>query len=219
MKKNNVRTILLAAVVLVLFLLLVIDFPSSTENPAGPTASPEASPIAVTTPDPEPEPTALPTESPEPTVLPTEEPAKTVYTMADYYALEHTELFPKSTLEHLFLGTVKNGNGTGYHYDGIADTPGSIIEGTKSELDAHGVYNAKVIVNGHEKKSNKGYSSFFPESYSPQDVIDAINDVYDNCEFISGNLYAGLTEDGIEIDIALRDDGKIITAYPIWEGQ
>ena len=73
------------------------------------------------------------------------------------------------------------------------------------------------MVSGVAKKSYNGYSSFFPESYSPQDVIDAINDVYDNCELIGDDLYTGLTEDGIEIALVIRKDGKIITAYPLME--
>jgi len=169
--------------------------------------------------------TALPAPSQPPaaSVRPTEtpdEPEQIVYTSKDLDNLEHTEHFTRSSIEHIFLGTLKNNNrATGYHYDGIVDSPGQIDPGTKSETDIHGVYNAKVTVNGVAKKSNNGYSSFYPEDYSPQDVIDAINEAYENGVLISGSLYAGLTSDGIEIDYALDGKGRITTAYPIWEGR
>ncbi len=193
MKKYRYFIYLAAAAVL--FLLIRNPF-SSVSKPDDPIPSPAAAPSPAAT----------------------AEPSAPVYQMEDYYSLQHTEHFLKSTLEHLFLGTVKNGEASGYHYDGIADTPGSIIPGTKSEPDAHGVYAGQVIVNGIPKTSYDGYSTFFPESWSPQDVIDKINDVYDHCELIEGILYGGLTEEGMEIDIVIREsDGMIITAYPILE--
>ena len=76
---------------------------------------------------------------------------------------------------------------------------------------------AKVIVDGVKKTSNRGYSSFYPEDMSPQEVVDAINQAYDNRELIGDGLYAGLCDAGFEIDMALTDDGRIITAYPVME--
>ena len=141
-----------------------------------------------------------------------------VYTEADLEDLTGTEHFLRSTVEHIFCGTInKKGNATGYHYDGIEGTAGSIIEGTQSEPDDFGVYTAKVIVDGVKKTSNRGYSSFYPEDMSPQEVVDAINQAYDNRELIGDGLYAGLCDAGFEIDMALTDDGRIITAYPVME--
>ena len=140
------------------------------------------------------------------------------YTKADLKSLKNTEIFLPTTIEHIFIGTInKKGNATGYHYEGIEDSAGEVIEGTRTEPDSFGVYSGKVRVNGIKKSGNKGYSTFYPEDMSPQEVIDAINEAYESRELLNGNLYAGLTDDGMEIDMALTDDDKIITAYPVME--
>ncbi|MBR2676925.1 MAG: EndoU domain-containing protein [Solobacterium sp.] len=212
MKKNRFIIPIAAVVIVLVCLYLFRPFSSApSPTPAPDTPVPSQTP-AVDTP--------APSASPAPLPTPSEEPAAPVYTTEDLKHLKHTEHFLNSTLEHLFLGTLKDNNtrATGYHYDGIVDSPGSIVPGTKSEPDSHGVYLGKVVVNGVAKKSYNGYSSFFPESYSPQDVIDAVNDVYDHCELIGDSLYSGLTEDGMEIELVIREnDGKIVTAYPVME--
>ena len=143
----------------------------------------------------------------------------TQYTIADLEDLENTEHFRDSTIEHIFLGTINDsGKATGYHYNGIVGSPGEIIAGTETEPDSFGVYTAKVRVNGVNKSGNKGYSTFFPDTWSPQDVIDAINEAYENRVQIDDSLYAGLTNDGMEIDMALTKKGIITTAYPVKEG-
>ena len=53
---------------------------------------------------------------------------------------------------------------------------------------------------------------------SPQDVIDAINEAYENRVDIGDGLYAGLTDEGMEIDMVLTKKGIIVTAYPVKEG-
>ncbi len=140
------------------------------------------------------------------------------YTMEDVKGLTGTEHFGRNTLEHIFSGSInKKGNATGYHYEGISDSRGETIEGSANEPDKNGVYEAKVRVDGVEKSGNNGYSTFFPESMTPQEVVDAINEAYDNRESLGGDLYAGLTESGMEIDMYIGDDGRISTAYPVME--
>lgn len=141
-----------------------------------------------------------------------------IKTTEDLIYLENTENFTESAIEHIFLGTVnEDGKASGYHYDGIEDSPGKIVEETRSEPDAFGVYTARVKVNGIGKAGNRGYSTFYPDAYTPQEVIDAVNEAYENRVQISGSLYAGLSEQGIEIDMALDENGRIITAYPVKE--
>ena len=99
-----------------------------------------------------------------------EEPA--VYTMDDVYALSGREIFAKGALKHIFCGTVNSqGNGSGYHYAMIEDADGEIIEGTKSGEDKNGVYTADVKVKGKRKQH---FSTFFPDDWTPQEVVDAI---------------------------------------------
>ena len=138
------------------------------------------------------------------------------YSMDDLANLQHTENFTEKSLIHIFEGDI-NGKGRagGYHYDMVEGTSGSIIEGTKSPaLNDAGVYKAKVEVNGIPKKGNKGYSTFFPDHMSPQEVVDVINEAYSNMELIEGSRYSGTSRNGIDIEIILNSEGKIITAYP-----
>ena len=141
------------------------------------------------------------------------------YSMADVKKLKNTENFAKNTLEHIFDGTINGkGKATGYHYTLISDSKGEVIEGTQSKKDEHGVFTGKVKVSGVKKD---GFSSFYPESWTPQQVVDAINEAYDDALGDSsnphGSLWIGYSGD-LEIDMYLNDSKKITTAYPIYEG-
>lgn len=138
------------------------------------------------------------------------------YTTTTLKSLKNTDNFLTSAIEHIFEGQINSsGNATGYHYDGIADSAGRIIPGTKTTPNALGVYEAKVEVKGIAKASNGGYSTFFPDSMSPQQVVDAINEAYANKQLIRSNIYIGSSQGGIDIEMYLTDDGKIISAFPI----
>lgn len=142
---------------------------------------------------------------------------KGAYNMQDIRKLKHTEIFAKGALEHIFDGTVnKKGKATGYHYDKVEGSKGEIISGTRSKEDKHGVYTAKVKVEGVQKN---GFSSFYPDAWTPQEVVDAINTAYKdalgNADNPHGDLWIGYSGD-LEIDMYLTEQKKIITAYPIY---
>ena len=142
---------------------------------------------------------------------------KASYTMQDIKKLKHTEIFAKGALEHIFDGTVnKKGKATGYHYDKVEGSKGEIISGTRSKTDKHGVYTAKVKVEGIQKN---GFSSFYPDDWTPQEVVDAINTAYQDALSSSdnphGDLWIGYSGD-LEIDMYLSEQKKVITAYPIY---
>lgn len=130
--------------------------------------------------------------------------------------LENTDIFIDSAIEHIFEGNVSRGKAGGYHYECIKDTAGKVIEGTEVSLNDLGVYKAQVEVDGIPKKSNKGYSTFFPKDMDPQEVVDAINEAYNDRVFIEGtsNTYRGTTENGLEIEMYLNENDKIISAFP-----
>ena len=141
------------------------------------------------------------------------------YSMAAIKNLKNTGHFAKKTLEHIFDGTINGkGKATGYHYSMIPDSKGKIIDGTRSEPDENGVFTGKVEVNGVKKN---GFSSFYPESWSPQEVVDAINTAYDDAlsdpNNPQGQLWIGYCGD-IEIDMYLNSSKQITTAYPVYEG-
>ena len=146
------------------------------------------------------------------------ESALEMYNMDDLAKLQHTENFTEKSLIHIFEGDLnKKGRAGGYHYDMIEGTSGSIIEGTKSSvLNDAGVYEAKVEVNGIPKKGNEGYSTFFPDRMSPQEVVDTINEAYSNKVLSNGNEYIGKSSNGLKIGMYIRkSDGKIISAFPM----
>ncbi len=89
-------------------------------------------------------------------------------------------------------------------------TPGKIVPGTASTPDAFGVYTANVKVNGINKA---GFSTFFPDWMSPQDVVDSINEAYNGRTLVSGNEYWGPTSEGFNVTVILRS-GRILTAWP-----
>ncbi len=144
---------------------------------------------------------------------------KQTYIMADIKKLKNTEHFAKNTLEHIFDGTINSkGKATGYHYSMVTDSKGKIIDGTRSKTDEHGVFTGKVEVSGVKKN---GFSSFYPESWTPQQVVDAINTAYDdalkNPDNPQGELWIGYSGD-LEIDMYMNKNKQITTAYPVYEG-
>ena len=78
----------------------------------------------------------------------------------------------------------------------------NIVNGTEVSINDLGVYKAQVEVNGIPKSGNGGYSTFFPKEMSPQDVIDSINEAYNNKVFVVGskNSYIGTSNNGLEIE-------------------
>ena len=149
----------------------------------------------------------------------TEISENTGYYMADISKLEDVDYFASGTLEHIFDGTInKKGNATGYHYTMVLDSKGKIIDGTRSEKDENGVFTGNVEVNGVKKN---GFSSFYPEAWTPQQVVDAINAAYDEAVANPDNpnsksLWIGHYGD-IEIDMYLDSNQKITTAYPVYQ--
>lgn len=106
------------------------------------------------------------------------------------HLLENTENFTDKAIDHIFEGEVNGrGNGTGYHYEGIESSPGSVIEGTRGIPNEFGVYEGRVEVNGFPKTGNGEMSTFFPEEMTPQQVIDTINEAYSNKTLVNGNTY------------------------------
>lgn len=133
--------------------------------------------------------------------------------------LVNTENFADHALEHIFYGQINaQGNATGYHHESFPDAAGTVIEDTRTQEDSNGVYEGKVVVSGVNKSANKGYSSFFPQDWTAQQVVDAINEAYEGRALVSGNTWSGYAN-GIEINMYLANDKRIISAFPIYEGQ
>ena len=141
---------------------------------------------------------------------------ETSYGKSSLIELKNTDNFLDSTIEHIFEGNVRRGKAGGYHYECIKDTAGNIVNGTEVLINDLGVYKAQVEVNGIPKSGNGGYSTFFSKEMSPQDVIDSINEAYNNKVFVVGskNSYIGISNNGLEIEMYINNNGKIISAFP-----
>lgn len=145
---------------------------------------------------------------------------KRQYTMQDVRQLQNTGNFAKGALDHIFDGTInKKGKATGYHYSMIGDSKGRILDGTRSKTDQNGIFTAKVEVSGVKKN---GFSSFYPENRSPQEIVDIINEAYldamDDPDNPHGELWIGYAGN-LEINMYLNEKKKIVTAYPIYRGE
>ena len=150
------------------------------------------------------------------------------YLKGDLEALEHTELFEPNLIKHIFNGEVKTasaGKGktrleaTGYHTEVIRNAEGRIIPGTKSELNEKGVYQGRVTVNGIRKRTMGGMSTFFPEHWSPQHIVNAINEAYANKRLKTNtlNMHEGSSSEGVRIRMRVNANGKIVNVYPLME--
>lgn len=129
-------------------------------------------------------------------------------------SLKNTQHFLKNALEHIFEGEInRNGQAVGYHYEGLTTSKAKVIESTRSKEDKNGVYRAKITIEGKEKNA---FSSFFPKTWSMQQIVDTINEAYENKQLESGNIYNGKTKSGITIQMYLTENNKIISAFPLY---
>lgn len=139
------------------------------------------------------------------------------YTKKSLDLLQNTENYSNYGKTHIFEGNINpKGQAVGYHYEAIDGSAGKIISGSRSVPNMKGVYKANVKIDGITKL--KG-STFFPKTMSPQQVVNAINEVFNNgYKFTNnaGKVYriVGSTFDGLDITIFIDDLGKIMSAFP-----
>ena len=137
----------------------------------------------------------------------------TISSHVDLSDLSQTGHFTEGGLDHIFYGSInQDGQATGFHYEGLSDQA-QVIESTRSYPDSEGVYRARVTIKNKDKKA---FSTFFPKDWSPQEVVDAINQAYDGRSYISGNTYEGQGK-GLPIQMYLSQDDLIISAFPIYQ--
>ena len=111
---------------------------------------------------------------------------------------------------------MEDGAAGGYHYARVKGARGAILPYTREYTDGYGSYRAKIAVDGMPKDENMGYSTFFPDAMSPQEVIDAINEAYGNRTPLpeTDNAFIGFAANGMEILLFIDSRGKIISAFP-----
>src|SRR5699024_1082694 len=130
--------------------------------------------------------------------------------------LIETENFRPGALKHILEGEInRKGDAVGFHYEGLPSVKGIVIEGTRTNPDKYGIYEAEVEVEGIKKRGNRGMSTFFPLHWNAQEVVDSINEAYDSKQFLNGNTYEGVTDEGVVIHMYLDKNDKIISAFPV----
>jgi hypothetical protein len=108
------------------------------------------------------------------------------------------------------------GEAKGWHYEpsGKASHGTHVIESTRSPPDAHGVYEANVVIEGVKKNPR---STFFPKHWTQEQVEQAIAEAYQRRVPVQrGPAYRfeGRSTAGVEIVMDVDARGNIMTAYP-----
>src|SRR5690625_8016478 len=97
------------------------------------------------------------------------------------------------------------GKAIGFHYSQLENKKGEIINNSQTEVDENEVYEAKVRRKDVNKTSNSDKSTFFPDDWDTQDVVDAINEAYDNRTHINRNRFEDLIAEGIIVRMYLTE--------------
>ena len=127
---------------------------------------------------------------------------------------------PALNLTHIFKGEInRKGKPTGFHYESSNPTAFSArIKEILSSPNKYGVYTA--IVEIFDPKTNQWkskFSSLFPKTLSKASVIKAIVNVVQQSPSKKAGRWRGLSTYGFQIEGYRLNDGRIVTAYPIYE--
>ena len=138
--------------------------------------------------------------------------ASLVVPVASPYAGANQSLpavLPKIDEEHIFEGELNaKGKLVGFHHMGKYTD--RILKITR-QPNKYGVYEAEFRAFGQTKKS-----TFFPDRWSRQKVLDSIYEAYFNPVNKSRNARVGKTTDGLRVKMYLDQEGNIATAFPLY---
>lgn len=97
----------------------------------------------------------------------------------------------------------------------MPNSKGRIVVGSERLINAeHAIWEANVTINGILKGAK---SSFFPISMNPEQIINAIQEAYQNRIFKGGRTYEGFSNCGIKIRMFLTKNEKIASAFPYYK--
>jgi len=122
---------------------------------------------------------------------------------------------PEINLWHIFDGEINRSNKpTGYHSrPGGIDTANARLVSVRDKPNRAGVYTANIEVRDGDQWKAK-FSSFFPDSMSQQDVIDAILHAYSKSN--KQQKWEGPSGLGFNIQGYENNRGNINTAFPVY---
>jgi hypothetical protein len=136
---------------------------------------------------------------------------------------EHTfgQILTEKTRRHIFKGEInRQGKAVGCHHIFAINEykTSQLVEGTRKD-GPNGLFKAKVKVKNENGKwiakvSNRGYSTFYPEDWSEKKTEKEILHAFVNKRKVNGDLWEGKSREGIIIQMYLKEDGDIATAFP-----
>jgi len=118
---------------------------------------------------------------------------------------------------HIFDGEInRSGKPVGFHSrPGGKDPSIARIKSIRDKPNRKGVYTANIeIKDGNQWKGK--FSSFFPDSMSREDVLNAILNAYNNSENPKAQPFEGPSGLGFRIQGYTSSRGGINTAFPIY---
>lgn len=124
---------------------------------------------------------------------------------------------PEINLWHVFEGEInRKGKPTGYHSrPGGIDAANARIVSIKDKPNRAGVYTANIEVSDGGQWKSK-FSSFFPDSMSQDEVIDAILSAYNSSNDKNKQPWQGPSGLGFTIQGYTTSRGGINTAFPVF---
>lgn len=124
---------------------------------------------------------------------------------------------PAINLHHVFEGEInRKGKPVGYHSrPGGQDPHGAKLVKIRDKPNKAGVYTAIIAVSDQGDWKEK-FSSFFPDSMSQQDVVDAVLNAYRNSSDKKKQPWQGPSGLGFDIQGYTMSRGDINTAFPVY---
>lgn len=124
---------------------------------------------------------------------------------------------PAINMHHVFEGEInRKGKPVGYHSrPGGKDPSGARVVSVRDQPNSKGVYTANIEVRDGNQWKQK-FSSFFPDSMSQQQVVDAILHAYNNSSDKNKQPWQGPSGLGFDIQGYTLSKGDINTAFPVY---
>ncbi len=124
---------------------------------------------------------------------------------------------PAVNLHHVFEGEInRKGKPVGYHSrPGGRDADSARIVNVRDKPNRAGVYTANIEIRDGNQWKQK-FSSFFPDSMSQQQVLDAIVKAYNSSSNKKKQPWQGPSGLGFDIQGYTLSKGDINTAFPVY---
>lgn len=118
---------------------------------------------------------------------------------------------------HIFAGEInRSGKPVGYHSrPGGQDPAGARVKSIRDRPNKAGVYTASIEIQDGQQWKEK-FSSFFPDSLSRDDVIQAVLNAYENSANPNAQPFEGPSGLGFSVQGYTSSRGGINTAFPIY---